>query len=97
MRRCIRFVSLFEQKCQSVVDEREIEEETVASQTISTVADDLDTTLWVIAIQPSQNLVVRKTVALLDYNVFGCPCPLDDVVVLKRDSLVKWPTNPQFY
>lgn len=95
MRGRIRFVSLFEQKCQSIVDESEIEEEAVASQTVSTVADELDTTLWVITIQSSQNFVVGKTVALLNYNVFGCPCPLDDVVVLKRDSSVKWPNTPQ--
>jgi hypothetical protein len=86
MRRCVRFISFLKQKCQAIVHESEIEEEAVASETISTVADDLDTTLWVVTIQSSQNLMMRKTVALLHYNVFGCPFSLDDIVILKREK-----------
>lgn len=74
-------VPLVEEELQAVVHEGEVKEQAVSGQAVSSVADDLDTTLRVISIQASQNLVVRKAVGAFHDSVGRGP-GLDDLVVI---------------
>lgn len=58
----VRLVAPVEQELQSIVNQSQVQEETVASQAVSSVSNNLHTTLRVIAIQTGQNLVVRKAI-----------------------------------
>lgn len=73
-------VALVEEELQPIVDQSQVEEKTVSSQAVSTVADNLDTTLWVISIKTSQHFVVGEATWLLHFGVLGGPC-LDQLVV----------------
>ena len=75
-------VALQEKELQAIVDQGQVEEKTVSSQAISTMADNLDAALGIISVQPSQNLVVRETVGPLHDGVRGCPGFENLVVIL---------------
>lgn len=51
------------------------------------MADDLDAALGLVAVQPSQHVVVREAVALLDFEAFGRPGADQLVVVLAGDCV----------
>ena len=82
-RRHIRLVALVEQEFETVVDQREVEEEAVASQTVATVANDLDTALGIIAVETSENFVMGQAIALFDLDVLRRPGLDDGIVVLR--------------
>lgn len=66
-------VTLVEKEFETVVDQSEVKEETVASQAVSTVANDLDTALGVVSIEASQHFVVREATGSLPLDVLGSP------------------------
>ena len=70
------------QEFEAVVDHGLVEEHTPVSQEVSTVADNLDTALWVVTIQASEDLVVGKAIALLDGDTLWTPLPQFDILVL---------------
>ena len=70
------------QELKAVVDHGLVEEDTPVSQEVSTVADNLDTALWVVTIQASEDLVVGKAVALLNGDALWTPLAQFDVLVL---------------
>jgi hypothetical protein len=81
LRRLVGLVTLVEEKLQAIVDEGQVQEETVARQTISSVADNLYTTLRIIPVQASKDLVVGETIGPLHNSIGGGP-GLDDLVVI---------------
>lgn len=91
-RRLVGGVALVEEELEAVVDEGEVEEETVACQTVAPVADNLDAALRVVAVQSCEDAVVGDAVLLeLGLPLLGRPCLDDSVVVLggrDRDVLV---------
>lgn len=80
LRGLVGSVALVEEELQTIVDQSQVEEKTVSSQAVSTVANNLDTTLWVISIETSQHFVVGEAAWLLHFDVLGSPC-LDQLVV----------------
>ena len=56
--RLVWLVAFLPQELEAVVDEGEIEKQTVASQTVTPMADDLDSSLRIIAIEPCKDLVM---------------------------------------
>ena len=80
LRGLVGSVALVEQEFETVVDQSEVEEETVSSQAVATVANNLDTALGVVSIEASQHFVVREATRSLPLNVLGSPCP-DQLVV----------------
>ena len=80
LRGLVRCVALVEEELQTIVDQSQVEEKTVAGQAVSTVANNLNTTLWVISIETSQHFVVGEAAWLLHLGALGGPC-LDQLVV----------------
>ena len=78
----VGLVALVEEELEAVVDESEVEEETVASQAVASVAGDLDTALGVITVQTGEDFVVGKAVLLCDFNTLRGPVANQLVVVL---------------
>lgn len=78
----VGLVALVEEELEAVVDERKVEEETVASQAVASVASDLDTTLRVIAVQTGKDFVVGQAVLLCDLDTLRGPIADQLVVVL---------------
>jgi hypothetical protein len=80
------------QKLQAVIDQRLVKEDTVSSQTVSSVTNNFGTPLRVISIQPRKYAVVWNAILLeLSLPSFGSPRLLNRVVVLvitNRDVLV---------
>lgn len=74
------------QKLQAVIDECLVEEDTPLAKEVSTMSDNLDTTLRVIAIEPEQYLMVRENGLLLHRHTLGCPRLLNTVIVLEATS-----------
>jgi hypothetical protein len=70
------------QKLQTIVDDSLVEENTPATQEIPAMADNLDASLGVVAVQLVENLVMRKNIALLKGDALGCPGALNRVIVL---------------
>lgn len=86
LRGLVRCVALVEEELQTIVDQSQVEEKTVASQAVSTVANNLDTTLWVISIETSQHFVVGEAAWLLHFGALGGPC-LDQLVVCLQPEI----------
>lgn len=70
------------QELETVVDHGLVEEHTPVSQEVSTVTDNLNTALWVVTIQASEDLVVGKAVPLLNGDTLWTPLAQLDVLVL---------------
>lgn len=58
MWRLVRFVALVPEKFETIVHKGEVEEETVASKTVTSMPNNLDPPFRVIAIDARQNLVM---------------------------------------
>lgn len=80
--RLVGLVAFAEQELQAVVDKSEVEEETVASQAVASVADNLDSTLRVVAVYAGEDFVMRHAVLLLNRDSLGHPVSDESVVVL---------------
>lgn len=77
----VGFITLVEQEFQPIVDESQVEEETIPSQAVASVPNDLYTALGVITIQASKNFMVGEAVGTLQNGLRRSPV-LDDFVVI---------------
>jgi len=77
-----RGVALAREEFETVVDKSLVQEDTPLLQEVSTVTDDLDTTLRFIAVETGKNVVVGQNITLLDLDTVWCPCADKLVVVL---------------
>jgi hypothetical protein len=69
-------------KLETVLNESQVEKDTVASQTVTSVAHNLDTTGRVIAVEPCEDFVVGEAVFLLWLLAVNFVCADDCVVIL---------------
>ena len=91
MRRLIRLVALSVQELETVIDKREVQEETVARQAVPAVTDDLHAAFGVVAVEAGEDFVVGEAVALFYRDSFGSPF-LDQGVVILDSFLVSLAT-----
>lgn len=82
LRRLESSVSLVGKEFETVVYQRLVEEDTPLAKEISTVANDLDTSVGVISVKSEEDLVVGQDWSLLYGNALGGPRSLNCVVVL---------------
>lgn len=75
-------VSLVGEEFEAVVYQRLVEEDTPLAKEVSTVANDLDTSVGVISVKSEEDLVVRQDRSLFYGNALGGPRSLNCVVVL---------------
>lgn len=59
------------QELETVLDESKVEKDTISSQTVSTMTNDLDTSYWVVAIEASENFVVGEAFFLFRFRAIG--------------------------
>lgn len=86
-----RSVAPQHQELQAVVDQSLVEEGAPLLEEVTTVSDNLDTTLRLVSVYPGEDLVVRQAVLLLHRHALWCPCTNDRVVRLvhrDRDAVV---------
>lgn len=55
------------QELETVLNERKVEEDTIASETVSAMTNNLDTSYWVVAIEAREDFVVGEAVFLLRF------------------------------
>lgn len=94
LRGLVGSVSLVEEELQAVVDKGQVEEQTVSGQAVSSVTDNLDTTLRIISIQTGQNLVVRKAIGPFHDSIGRGPGLDDLVVILLEFHRSVWEKHP---
>jgi hypothetical protein len=81
--RLVGCVALVEQELKTIVDERQVEEETVASEAVTPVSNDLHAALGVVAVQSCEDAVMWDSVLLeLGLPALRRPCLHNSVVVL---------------
>lgn len=81
--RCLESsVSLLGEEFETVVYQRLVEEDAPLAEEISTVTNDLDTSVRVISVKSKEDLVMRQDRSLLYGNALGGPRSLNCVVVL---------------
>lgn len=81
-----------EQEFEPIVDQGEVEEQTIARQAVPSVPSNLDSSFRIIAVQACENLVVGETVLLLGLGAFRSPCPYLSIKVLYDLSVQVSPT-----
>lgn len=77
-----RAVSTLHEELKTVVHQSLVEKHAPLAQEISTVTNDLDTSVSIISIESEKDLVMRQDRSLLDGNALGGPCSLNCIVVL---------------
>lgn len=82
----VRGVALGVEEFKSIVNESEVEEETVVGQAVTSMADDLDATDGVVAVETGENFVVGKTVPLGGLSAIGGPLANDFIVFLAQQK-----------
>lgn len=78
------FVALAPQKLQPIVDQSQVQKESISGQTVASVADNFDRSLRVIAIESGQDFMMRKAVSLQGLVARRGPSPYEAVKVLER-------------
>lgn len=66
--------------------ESEVQEETIARQTISAMASDLRSTRLVVTLDAVQYLMVGKAVLLFECSALGFPSSDCEIIILESDS-----------
>lgn len=84
----IWLVALLEQELQPVVDKCKIQEKSIPSKTISSMADNFLPPFRVIAINPCKNLMMGKAVRQFDRVFFSWPFAKLLVVILEWGVLL---------
>lgn len=77
-----RAISSLREELQTVVDQGLVEEDAPLTQEISSVADNLGSTVRIISIKTEKNLVMRENILLLNSDAFGGPFSLNGIVIL---------------
>ena len=77
-----RAISSLREELQTVVDQGLVKEDTPLTQEISSVADNLGTTVRVISVKTEKHLVMRENILLLNGDAFGGPFSLNGIVIL---------------
>lgn len=77
-----RNVSLAGEELETVVDQGLVEEDSPLLEEVTTVTDNLNSTLGLVTVKASENIVVGENVALLNGNTLGGPGTEQLVVVL---------------
>lgn len=90
--RCLQGgVVALRKELQAIVDEGLVEEYAPLSKEVAAVANHLDTTIRVIAVETEENFVMGENLLLLYRDALGRPCSFNHVVVLivaNRDRFV---------
>lgn len=82
MRGLERAVSTLGEKLETVVHQGLVEKHAPLAQEISTVTNNLDTSVSIISVESEEDLVMRQNRSLLDGNALGGPCSLNCIVIL---------------
>lgn len=77
-----RAISALRKEFKSIIDKCLVQEHAPLSQEVATMANDLHTTVRIVAIKTKKHLVMGENITLLDRDTFRRPSALDSILIL---------------